>query len=78
MSESVSVLMKGFKFCLCTGEQKVARKHQVAAMGKKKNIKKTKKQGLKNPAVGRHGWRLKEGDAGLQKFSLYCKSIEKQ
>lgn len=76
MSESVSVLMKGFKFCLCTGEQKVARKHQVAAIGKKKI--RTRKQGLKNPAVGRHGWRLKEGDAGLQKFSLYCKSIEKQ
>lgn len=55
MSESVSVLMKGFKFCLCTGEQKVARKHQVAAIGKKKI--RTRKQGLKNPVVGRYGWR---------------------
>ncbi len=53
MSESVSVLMKGFKFCLCTGEQKVARKHQVAAIGKKKN--KNKKTRLKE-SCSRKTW----------------------
>lgn len=42
MSESVSVLMNGFEFCLCRGEQKVARKHQVAAIGKKNKNKKTR------------------------------------